>query len=268
MAKTKTNTGLPKDHTGIKFGRLLAIKRISRKMSGTYTAYECLCDCGNTITVRSCGLVSGNTKSCGCLNIEQLRNNKKDTVSIGVRFSRLVTQKRIMKPKRGVVWECLCDCGKTIFIKTASLKNGNTKSCGCFNLEEIIKRNHDPKLILKRMKSASDAIISLHWKTQEELICKGGWEASVVDWLNDNKVNYDWQVSFKLSDSRTYIIDFYDKDRNTYIEIKGWWRDDAFEKFSQFKKDYPLLKVEIWDKQVLLQKNIPLRTKNGIEALC
>lgn len=30
-----------------------------------------------------------------------------------------------------VVWECVCECGKTTLVTTSNLKSGNTKSCGC-----------------------------------------------------------------------------------------------------------------------------------------
>lgn len=35
-------------------------------------------------------------------------------------------------------WKCLCDCGKEIYVKTADLKRGHHKSCGCLLIE---KRN-------------------------------------------------------------------------------------------------------------------------------
>lgn len=32
-------------------------------------------------------------------------------------------------------WKCLCECGTEISVRTSSLKNGNTKSCGCLHKE-------------------------------------------------------------------------------------------------------------------------------------
>jgi len=37
-------------------------------------------------------------------------------------------------------WECLCDCGKISFCSSSTLKNGNSKSCGCLSTEMKIKR--------------------------------------------------------------------------------------------------------------------------------
>lgn len=62
-----------RDLTGEKFNRLYVIKRIENKKfpSGqTQTQYECKCDCGKIINVTRRNLLSGNTKSCGCLALE------------------------------------------------------------------------------------------------------------------------------------------------------------------------------------------------------
>ena len=65
------------NHVGKRFGRLVAIRRITRKESPfDKTAYECLCDCGKTCIVRSYGLVTHNTKSCGCLNVDKRRHTR------------------------------------------------------------------------------------------------------------------------------------------------------------------------------------------------
>ena len=66
-----------KDHSGRKFGRLTAIRRLSKQETNlNKTAYECICDCGNTSIVRGNNLISGITKSCGCLEKETLRKNR------------------------------------------------------------------------------------------------------------------------------------------------------------------------------------------------
>lgn len=37
-------------------------------------------------------------------------------------------------------WPCICDCGARLMVVGTSLKNGNTKSCGCWNRECAAKR--------------------------------------------------------------------------------------------------------------------------------
>ena len=250
------NTGLPKDHTGTKFGRLTAIKRLkSNKVDRLYTTYLCSCECGKELEVRGCQLVTGNTKSCGCLNKEKIRETRAINYT-GQRFNRLIAVERIKLPQRGVLYRCLCDCGKEVTVSTGHLQCGNTKSCGCLNREKIMERNHDPELILKRMKSSNGCYMVKHWESKKKLLCKGKWERNVARWLNKRKINYEWQVPFKLPDGRTYIIDFYDKDSNVYVEIKGWWRDDAKEKFDLFKTSNPALNVEVWTTEELKSRKI------------
>ena len=32
---------------------------------------------------------------------------------------------------RGVIWECVCECGRTKEVRANNLESGNTRSCGC-----------------------------------------------------------------------------------------------------------------------------------------
>ena len=58
-----------KDLTNQKFGKLTAIKSISKTKSGSYI-WLCKCDCGNSINVSQSNLNRLHTKSCGCLKLE------------------------------------------------------------------------------------------------------------------------------------------------------------------------------------------------------
>lgn len=49
---------------GKRFNQLVVVKQVFTKKK---TAYQCLCDCGNTTVVTRSDLVTENTKSCGCL---------------------------------------------------------------------------------------------------------------------------------------------------------------------------------------------------------
>lgn len=61
------------DLTGRKFGRLTVIGIEERNSRKTY--WVCQCDCGNIKIARSDALLSGATKSCGCLKKEQDKTN-------------------------------------------------------------------------------------------------------------------------------------------------------------------------------------------------
>lgn len=59
-----------KDLTGQKFKRLLVVSREPSKNG--HVSWLCLCDCGNYTTVRGDKLITGHTKSCGCLHKEAI----------------------------------------------------------------------------------------------------------------------------------------------------------------------------------------------------
>lgn len=57
--------------TGMKFGRLTAVRKLPERTKCKHVLWECICECGNTIKVTSTDLKRGNTKSCGCLKKEK-----------------------------------------------------------------------------------------------------------------------------------------------------------------------------------------------------
>lgn len=55
---------------------------------------------------------------------------RRQPVKPGDRFGRLVLVRQINK-NPGAKWETLCDCGNKKVARTASMRNGDTTSCGC-----------------------------------------------------------------------------------------------------------------------------------------
>lgn len=51
----------------------------------------------------------------------------------GKRFGMLIAIERVGTRNTFSLWRCKCDCGNETDVKSASLINGHTKSCGCFN---------------------------------------------------------------------------------------------------------------------------------------
>lgn len=60
-----------KDIAGQRFGRLVAIEPIGSKSGAKL--WKCACDCGATTSLTQPALTSGNTRSCGCLRTDGLR---------------------------------------------------------------------------------------------------------------------------------------------------------------------------------------------------
>ena len=58
----------------------------------------------------------------------------------GKRFHRVtVLEQYDINQHQKVTWECLCDCGAVFVCVGSSLRNGSTKSCGCYQRENTRK---------------------------------------------------------------------------------------------------------------------------------
>lgn len=44
--------------------------------------------------------------------------------------------------RRKTMWKCICDCGNIKIVDGSKLKNGHTRSCGCFSRERIKNQNY------------------------------------------------------------------------------------------------------------------------------
>lgn len=56
------------------------------------------------------------------------------------KFNKLVAKKYLFKYRREAIWECECDCGNITNVRISKLKNGTTKSCGCFKNKNLINK--------------------------------------------------------------------------------------------------------------------------------
>jgi hypothetical protein len=55
------------------FGKLTIIERVGSNKHGK-ALWRCKCSCGNIVTIDSNSLISGNTKSCGCMKLDLVKN--------------------------------------------------------------------------------------------------------------------------------------------------------------------------------------------------
>ena len=64
------------DLTGRRFGRLVVLRREDCPNEKHMTYWQVRCDCGMEFIATRSNLISGNTRSCGCLRAEMLRNRR------------------------------------------------------------------------------------------------------------------------------------------------------------------------------------------------
>lgn len=133
-----------KDIRGQRFGRLVALQGI-REDSKPYR-WLCECDCGNRVKVVTAKLLSGHTKSCGCLKTKAPPTFADLT---GRKFGRLTVISRAPDLKKwSPRWNCSCTCGGATISGSHCLLSGHSTSCGCINRERIGAKSPrwDPKL--------------------------------------------------------------------------------------------------------------------------
>ena len=122
------------DLKGQRFGRLTVIEKSDSEKNGN-AKWLCLCECGNRKVISGYNLRQGYTISCGCYHNEIIKKNIK-----GQRFGRLtVLQESGRSNSQGIKWLCECDCGNKVIVRSSSLINGTTKSCGCYQKNVISK---------------------------------------------------------------------------------------------------------------------------------
>jgi len=235
------NTTLPiKDLTGQTFGNWIVLKYTGK------SRFKCRCTCGTEKDVCSRELKNGDSKSCGCAG-----NGKIVKDLSGLIFGKLTVQKQDGYNKhRNAVWICSCSCGNITTVASGSLIKGYIRSCGCAKLEMLAARTPEQlyERCIKGAKKANKASIKYHWKTGQELVCRGSWEPKVIDYWNLNKIDFDWQVPIKLK-NKLYIVDAYLPNENLWVEIKGYARALFIEKWEEFIRNHP--NSEIWDKSKL-----------------
>jgi hypothetical protein len=87
---------------------------------------------------------------------------------------------------------------------------------------------------------------------QEDLghFTRSSWETNVARILKYLKLEYEFEPTFQLQDGRYFHPDFYLKDWDVYIEVKGRWLGDAKQK------------LELWQKQFNISNLVLIQEKD------
>ena len=113
-----------KDLTGKRFGSLTVVREHGQNKYGNFI-WECKCDCGNICYSDTAHLTRGSKTNCGCKRAKDMQ---------GMRFGMLTVVERVGSLSHGeMFWKCKCDCGNEVVVRGSLLRNGGTKSCGCYH---------------------------------------------------------------------------------------------------------------------------------------
>lgn len=68
------------DLTGQRFSRLIVIEKSGHREGRRQVMWLCQCDCGKTKRIASTYLLSGKSRSCGCIRVERIRSLRPKTL--------------------------------------------------------------------------------------------------------------------------------------------------------------------------------------------
>lgn len=214
------------DHPNL-LGKTFDYLTVIDRQSDNGAIWTCRCKCGKSTKARTADLLSGHTKSCGCMQSEMRRSEL-----IGQKFGKLTALYATDKVNgTSIVWHCICDCDNEIDVPRDRLVSGNTKSCGCL-------------------------------KSQGEFKILNILQSLKIDYIKE----YSFQDCI-FPDSKTLArFDFYLPDYNCCIEYdgkqhfksenRGWNNQEHLEKTQyrdNIKNEYcknnnvPLIRIPYWD---------------------
>lgn len=178
---------------------------------------------------------------------------------IGNRYGKLVVLERAGSDKhRNALWKCQCDCGNIAIVSGAHLRNGFTKSCGCWkvefarlvgkkNMKDITGQKFGLLTVLYPTdKRAYDNSVIWHCKcdcgreTDVSIKClinhytiscgckkHSNGELKIIEILDNANIPYESEKSFKdlksnsITNNSYYRYDFYLPSLNILIEYDG-----------------------------------------------
>lgn len=176
---------------GQKFVRLTVVERVenisksSTKPAG-FVAYKCICDCGNiNVVAPAQGLKNGNNKSCGYLHKElvterarELGKNKMIDLTDQIFGSLTVIRKapdNTQISRQGIRWLCKCQCGNDHIVLSQFLISGQTQSCGCSKIIDLVGEKFYNLSVIERVYDIRSTNGRIIWRCR----CDCGVEALV-----------------------------------------------------------------------------------------
>ena len=85
--------------------------------------------------------------------------NRAVNLSEGQRFGRLTVLSRSENDRhRKACWLCQCDCGNQTIVTGVKLRQGKTKSCGCYRKGQVLRRHAAEA----RRQAAAERYLAIH----------------------------------------------------------------------------------------------------------
>lgn len=212
---------IAKNVDGMKFGKLTILESIWSKEP----MVKCLCDCGNIVVLNRNSVITGHTRSCGCLQKETMTKIRfQDDSGFVSDFGNEIIRPYKRNKRGTLLWECKCgNCGNSFYAIPAKIKNNSIRSCGCISkssmekyIEDILDENC---LEYKSQYKFDDCLSDNGYKLRFDFaVMKGGKVLYLIEY--DGKQHFEpvdffgGEEEFQIRKRRDYIKDEYCKNNN------------------------------------------------------
>jgi len=198
------------DLVGKKFEKLTVISKANNILPSeaggrSFTGWNCRCECGKILIVRTGTLTSNAQKSCGC------------TINLSLYSGQKINRLTMINYIGNSRWLCECECGKTLIANTGKINSGNTKSCGCLKKEALLKnRLLSPAVITKYEPNTTSA--RRLWKSycRRDLTCNLTFD----EWLLISQMNCNY---CGIAPSNNYNCFIGRKSASQKAKNNGWF---------------------------------------------
>ena len=124
----------------------------------------------------------------------------------GKKFSRLTVIEFVEIRNGTPYWRCRCDCGNERIVQSYHLKNGHTKSCGCFKQEQVGNLNRKTGASNSRLYMVYRNMLNrCFWDKSNMKQSYGGRGITICDeWLGEHGFErfYEWATCNGYKDIR------------------------------------------------------------------
>jgi hypothetical protein len=184
---------------------------------------------------------------------------------LGKKHSEEVVRKHIERFKGKTFEELYGDEKAEKLKQELSIRNSgeNNPFYGMTHSELSLKKMSIIQKKIARKGKDSNFYGKKYWpKRGKELIYdnirfRSNWEVLTAKYFDKNNIKWQYEPKvFLLNEEMTYTPDFYLLDSNKWIEVKGYWYDDAIIKYNKFIEIFKNIEIEIWDEAKLKQYNI------------
>jgi hypothetical protein len=135
----------------------------------------------------------------------------------GQTFNRLTVISEAGHQHGAVMWQCQCECGNTVIVRSSRLRNNRTMSCGCLNRELATQRATTHGLWLHPLYDTWYRMNNRCYDTNRDNYHRyGGRGISVYDeWRDSPEAFITWaEANIGHKPSPTHSLDRIDNDGN------------------------------------------------------